>query len=185
MADQGVLFEVRLPIESAESIYVISEPGSSVAKIGKATNVRDRLSGIQTSNPRPLIVRWRTPGGRPLERQLHDHFERFRLVGEWFDFGALDPVAEVRAAVKQITGHPGIDPERVLPNGDLQRKRVHPDHPDPSDPDFENPAYQRYNCGCRRLTPMECVEAGDKPDAFSLTVRGYPDEGADWCRDSH
>lgn len=69
-------------------VYVVESQGRY--KIGMSTNVRSRISSLQTSNPYPItIVRvfW-ADNPEQLERQLHARFARRRLVGEWF---ALTP----------------------------------------------------------------------------------------------
>lgn len=87
--------------QPACSIYVIGAPVSSVAKIGKAIDPEQRLAGIQVGNPERLALRWTTSGGIRLERWLHEEFGHLRLIGEWFDFGTLDPVEQVEAAVER------------------------------------------------------------------------------------
>ncbi|WP_052120442.1 GIY-YIG nuclease family protein [Amycolatopsis sp. MJM2582] len=83
-------------------VYVIGQVGSNVVKIGYSIDVSSRLKSLQTSNPNPLEVRWYTPGDRRLEDALHLRFVKYRTNGEWFDFGHLDPVVEVRAAVSEF-----------------------------------------------------------------------------------
>ncbi|MFJ2202390.1 GIY-YIG nuclease family protein [Streptomyces violaceusniger] len=83
--------------EVAYRVYLIGVPGSTTAKIGLARNVPQRLRQIQRMCPVRLEVLWTTPGGRALERALHDHFEAKRSHGEWFVFGG-DPVSAVREA---------------------------------------------------------------------------------------
>lgn len=77
-------------------VYLIGAPASSVVKIGTAINAKRRLQAIQVSSPIRLEVRWETLGGRPLEQSLHDAFDQYRIQGEWFDFGPLNPVVEVK-----------------------------------------------------------------------------------------
>ncbi|MFI7121950.1 GIY-YIG nuclease family protein [Amycolatopsis sp. NPDC049868] len=83
-------------------VYVIGQAGSNVVKIGYSIAVTSRLKNLQTSNPHPLEVRWDTPGDRRLEDALHLRFAKYRTTGEWFDFGHVDPVKVVPAAVAEI-----------------------------------------------------------------------------------
>lgn len=123
---QEALFEVGEP-DSAPStlVYVIGAEGSSVVKIGVTADIAKRLVFIQTGNPERLVVRWKTPGDRRLEKQLHVRFESLRLEGEWFDFGNQDPVLAVQTAINGSSG-----PEAQRAGGrsphPLDRHRSHP-----------------------------------------------------------
>lgn len=100
-------------------VYVIGAVNSPVAKIGKAIDVPKRLAELQVGNPLRLAIRWKTPGGRTLEQWLHGEFNKFRLVGEWFDFGNLNPVEEIKNAVDRFHNDPRFEPSeygcRIIP----------------------------------------------------------------------
>lgn len=85
----------------AVTVYIISEPRASLVKIGRTTNLRGRLSSLSSCSPAPLIVRWSIAGDPRLEIALHDAFADRRHHGEWFEFGDLDPVAEVKAMIRR------------------------------------------------------------------------------------
>ena len=53
-------------------------------KIGRATDVRRRLSDLRTGTPTDLIVHALEPGSSQLERQRHQEFQSDRRQGEWF-----------------------------------------------------------------------------------------------------
>ena len=80
-------------------VYVIGHDGNNVVKIGKADDVSDRLASIQRMSPVKLRLLAHYGGGFRYETALHRQFDHLRTHGEWFDFGDLDPVAEVSAAV--------------------------------------------------------------------------------------
>lgn len=84
------------------SIYIIRPIGSQPVKIGYSATVKRRLKNLQGSNPSQLELLWDTPGDRDLEYALHRQFHRYRVHGEWLDFGRLNPVKEVQRAVDQI-----------------------------------------------------------------------------------
>lgn len=149
---QEPLFNVDVPALSPNAwVYVIGPRESSVVKIGKATDLLDRLAAIQTGNPEHLVIRWAVAGGRSLETDLHETFKLLRLVGEWFDFGELDPVEQVHAAVKRLrSGYP------LIIFGGLQYTHYPPD----DDPHRHNPEYQPDPFGCRLMTPTELFRAG-------------------------
>lgn len=63
-----------------ELVYFIGAEGGPI-KIGKATDVKKRLSSHQTSNPEALRVYGVMRGD---ESAIHQKFEHLRLRGEWF-----------------------------------------------------------------------------------------------------
>jgi hypothetical protein len=55
-------------------------------KIGFATDVPTRFSGIKTSTPHELELLGTVPGDRSTERAFHERFKRHHHRGEWFHF---------------------------------------------------------------------------------------------------
>ncbi|WP_168200871.1 GIY-YIG nuclease family protein [Allokutzneria sp. NRRL B-24872] len=90
-------------------VYVIAQVGTTRVKIGYTRNVARRLKGLQTSNPYKLEVLWHAPGDMRLEEALHKKFAKRRTQGEWFDFGHLNPVKAVEAALSKIKLHGGAE----------------------------------------------------------------------------
>lgn len=82
-----------LPCVEAMDAFVATRHGSSVyfaacgerVKIGWSTKVSTRIAQLQTGSPDPIRLLATTPGGRKLERQLHERFAAARVAGEWFD----------------------------------------------------------------------------------------------------
>ena len=66
------------------SVYWIKNTESGRIKIGYAQSPERRLRDLQTSHDARLELLRVVDGDRRLEQALHRHFERFRLVGEWF-----------------------------------------------------------------------------------------------------
>tara|TARA_R100001086_G_C11814309_1_gene252414 strand:+ start:42 stop:422 length:381 start_codon:yes stop_codon:yes gene_type:complete len=67
-------------------------------KIGRTTNVLQRLRNLQCGNPHELRLFCAVVGGAEVEAYLHERLKRFRYRGEWF-YGCLevlDPFLEVR-----------------------------------------------------------------------------------------
>lgn len=83
-------------------VYVVRPTGQRPVKIGTAKNVEARVAGLQTGSPHKLetLAAIRTPAVP--ERTLHRHFGAYRITGEWFDFGDLDPVVTVCEGVAAI-----------------------------------------------------------------------------------
>lgn len=79
------------------AVYCIAEIISSNPlrfdhfKIGVSSNLRSRLSSLQTGNPRPLaviIADWFRGVGdaRLVERRAHEYLAAESAVGEWFSY---------------------------------------------------------------------------------------------------
>lgn len=177
MDSQDSLFDVDLPECPTGWVYLIGVPGKSIAKIGTAQDVSKRLASLQTSHHERLSVLWRTPGGRELERKLHDFFSGQRLAGEWFDFGDEDPAEATKQAAADL-GQPDAewplvdeDPE---PPSEPERQGIEYSlYPADDDPDRDDPAYAPFHlpAGCRYLTPTENASWGDPPDAGTFWHR--------------
>lgn len=99
--------------QQAEVVYVLGTPGSNTVKIGRTTNLGQRLAAIQRMSPIPLSILWTHPGGASLEASLHRHFKPLRSHGEWFTFGR-NPVPLIQWAVE--------DQPWLRPKVSLERK---------------------------------------------------------------
>lgn len=66
-------------------VYFI-KADSGLTKIGKTTNLQNRLSALQTSSPCVLTLEWfiETDSEESLEQELHGVFDEKRVRGEWF-----------------------------------------------------------------------------------------------------
>lgn len=67
-------------------LYTVYEPETGHTKIGISKNPRDRLTHLQTANPRPLLMPYvfNCEDASQSERALHAAFRRCRVRGEWF-----------------------------------------------------------------------------------------------------
>jgi hypothetical protein len=70
-------------------VYLLQDE-QAATKIGISADPRGRIASLQTGHPQPLrllkAIRCRTTAdARAVERDLHIHFERQRMNGEWFD----------------------------------------------------------------------------------------------------
>lgn len=67
----------------AGSIYAVL--AGDFVKVGFTKgDVSERIAKLQTGCPLPLQLIATGPGGRYMERSLHDLLKRFRVHGEWF-----------------------------------------------------------------------------------------------------
>ena len=84
-------------------------------KIG-ASDVRSRLASLQTGNPYELELQacWEFSNAEPVERALHQAFEKSRMLGEWFLLS--DPELEKFGAVCAMLG--GVRIEIIQPVSD-------------------------------------------------------------------
>lgn len=69
------------------NIYFVYD-GESV-KIGKADDPQKRVSGLQTGSSKSLKLLYTMKGDERLESFLHELFEPYRKVGEWFSVDGL------------------------------------------------------------------------------------------------
>jgi hypothetical protein len=103
-------------------VYVIGSDRLGYVKIGHSANPEARLADLQVGNPLPLRILAVLGGGRELEKLLHDNFATHRVVGEWFDFGGVDPALAVASAAA-LLGYPTLPGEHV-PEVDYARARA-------------------------------------------------------------
>ncbi|WP_176711322.1 GIY-YIG nuclease family protein [Streptomyces sp. PTY087I2] len=83
-------------------VYAVStEADPTSIKIGVAANIQKRLKQLQLGSASPIVLRWQSPGGFPLESHLHEKFTRLRIAGEWFNFQrTADPVKAINKATQ-------------------------------------------------------------------------------------
>jgi hypothetical protein len=72
----------RLP--EGSFIYIVTDSNPDAVKIGKTSNLSQRLSTLQTASSRPLQLLALLPGDYDLENALHRRLAEVRLHGEWF-----------------------------------------------------------------------------------------------------
>ena len=61
--------------------------GTGPVKIGYASDVKKRISGIGTSSHKKPVLVASMPGTMKTESQLHSKFAKLRIKGEWFRYG--------------------------------------------------------------------------------------------------
>src|SRR5215472_17484941 len=82
-------------------IYIIAEKGGP-CKVGRASDVNNRLESLQGGNPRLLELVWHreTPHPVAVERMTHSLLLRHRIRGEWF---SVLPREAIEAAEKAVS----------------------------------------------------------------------------------
>ena len=75
-------------------LYIINEFNTDKYKIGKTTNLKKRLRSLQCGNSNELYVcyTFNTRNDNIYELQLHEHFKKKLIRGEWFKFEDLSIV---------------------------------------------------------------------------------------------
>lgn len=84
------------PVQSQGCVYVLrSALNPTLCKIGKTTNLKNRLSQYKTSVPDlELLKVIETDDELALEKNLHDKYGSYRKSGEWFDL-PLDEIEKM------------------------------------------------------------------------------------------
>lgn len=91
-------------------VYIIYDP-SGLCKIGKANNVKKRLSTLQIGNPRKLLVYYKFTCKSPsrsnlLEKLSHAKLAPFRLSGEWFNVNPKSAKIIIKDICNEFKGQP-------------------------------------------------------------------------------
>jgi hypothetical protein len=94
----------------SEYIYLINCNG--VYKIGVATDVRSRFASLQTGNPYKLelVDCFQFPNAEFVERVLHQKYDHYRMLGEWFNLpnvlvGEFHQICEMLGGVRISNGN--------------------------------------------------------------------------------
>ena len=80
--------------------YIVHATGTDLYKIGSSTDVRRRISGLQSGSANLLEI-VTVVEGTDVERILHDIFADYRRHGEWFELDNPLLVLIVRTAAHQ------------------------------------------------------------------------------------
>ncbi len=67
-------------------VYFIYAPLVNKVKIGRATNLADRLQKIQTHSPIDVVLLGYIKGTKATELAIHHRFGDYRARGEWFEY---------------------------------------------------------------------------------------------------
>lgn len=68
------------------TVYIVRAGDDGLVKIGRTSDVRQRLSLLQNGCPAPLKTLLLLDGQHREERRLHDRYADLRRFGEWFEF---------------------------------------------------------------------------------------------------
>lgn len=65
-------------------IYFVRQNKTGPIKIGFTENLKQRIIGLQVSNPEKLALLGTIGGSKYIERQIHQHLRFYHIGGEWF-----------------------------------------------------------------------------------------------------
>lgn len=82
---------------STMRVYFVQESGLGLIKIGTSMNVSARMSALSRGTPHDLTLLTTIAGGFAVESEIHRHFERDRVRGEWFR-----PIPDLLAYLEEI-----------------------------------------------------------------------------------
>jgi hypothetical protein len=86
-------------------------------KIGTSSQIDERVSTLQTSNPNKLHVQAILEGSFQTESELHSIFEKYRVRGEWFKYSE-----EIKWFIRAIQENPEINNIYTLHKKSLQMR---------------------------------------------------------------
>lgn len=95
------------PAPTGQYIYIIQQAGSHNHKIGIAVDPDKRFNQIQSTNPNPLQLIWRSEFlesslAREIERRIHQDYRHVRCgqpgQREWFNLGYYE-VKQIQASI--------------------------------------------------------------------------------------
>ena len=88
-------------------VYVLNDPNTQLIKIGRATDLEDRLANLRTGNPRLALIEWfETAEASLVESYVHNKLAEHRQEGEFFDIPAHIALEEVRGILALLANRP-------------------------------------------------------------------------------
>jgi hypothetical protein len=125
------LFDTKAPeqiefwhsnLPESDFVYFIQSGTSGPVKIGLSKTPVQRVSKLQTGNPRELILRHVIPGDRGIEEQLHDRFRAARIRGEWFGRTYLSMILTFAAGLadEMVQAYDGTSNAPTLTCGEVR-----------------------------------------------------------------
>jgi hypothetical protein len=91
-------YSVAEQVAEHGAVYLIGTMVGGLVKIGTSLDPERRLSALQTAHPRSLRILSFIPGGRAIERGLHDLFSDLRVQREWF----LDKECQISSTFEEL-----------------------------------------------------------------------------------
>ena len=107
-------------------VYVLKDAETNLLKIGRATNLKERLSNLRTANPRLELVQWfETDEDSTVEAYVHSKLVKHRKSGEFFDVNTVTAISEIESILNLLTHKPTNDEvDTVRSISDLAEARL-------------------------------------------------------------
>jgi hypothetical protein len=79
-------------------VYVLKDVETNLLKIGRATNLKERLSNLRTANPRLELIQWfETDDDSTVEAYIHSKLVKHRKSGEFFEVNSVIAISEIES----------------------------------------------------------------------------------------
>jgi len=107
-------------------VYVLKDAETNLLKIGRATNLKERLSNLRTANPRLELIQWfETDEDSTVEAYVHSKLVKHRKSGEFFDVNTVTAISEIESILNLLTHKPTNDEvDTVRSISDLAEARL-------------------------------------------------------------
>jgi hypothetical protein len=107
-------------------VYVLKDTETNLLKIGRATNLKERISNLRTANPRLELVQWfETDEDSTVEAYVHSKLVNHRKSGEFFDVNTVTAISEIESILNLLTQKPTDDEvDTVRSISDLAEARL-------------------------------------------------------------
>jgi hypothetical protein len=91
-------------------VYVLKDAETNLLKIGRATNLKERLSNLRTANPRLELVQWfETDEDTTVEAYVHSKLVKHRKLGEFFDVNTVTAILVIESILNLLKHKPTND----------------------------------------------------------------------------
>ena len=88
-------------------VYLLHDPATNFLKIGRATNLDDRLANLRTANPRLVLLEWiETKFESSVESYVHNRLSVYRREGEFFEVTPEQAKQEIEDALTLLAQKP-------------------------------------------------------------------------------
>ena len=88
-------------------VYVLIDSETNLLKIGRATNLKERLSNLRTANPRLELVQWfETDDDSTVEAYIHSKLVKHRKSGEFFEINSVIAISEIESILNLLSKKP-------------------------------------------------------------------------------
>ena len=134
-------------------VYVLKDIETNLLKIGRATNLKERLSNLRTANPRLELIQWfETDDDSTVEAYIHSKLVKHRKAGEFFEVNYVIAISEIESILNLLSQKPTEEEvETVKAISDLAEAR-------PSTPEEEN-MFQELVQIRAQIKTLECLDS--------------------------